>query len=326
ARAGEDKSTGLRGHPSGYFPNPSVRGRIAAGDSLMSIKLAPLQGSPFGVQGETQAALEADTTGLVLLRKAFDEHGLIVLRGRTLSMGEQLDICRIFGPVVEDSPWENFIISNTRSDGFLGAQQLLWHNDLAYLPVPYIGGSLHALEVADDATTTHFASGALAWDKLPQNLRERISGRTALHVKQKVFDRPNRLTDLDPGDVAAVHAVVRQHRATDRPYLFVSEDLTDSVIGLDRRDSDALLADLFACLYARGQTYEHRWHTGDLVIWDNEVVQHARGEISNEPRTLQRASIARLGYAQMYPSDLGIYGDQYDKTLADGTGAAAPVA
>ena len=277
---------------------------------------------PFGVEADPELILKPSEGGTRELRRLFDEEGLLVFKGlEPMSMAQQMDVCRLFGPVL-DNPWENMIVSNSRPDGYLGAQQLLWHNDLPYLPRPYIGGSLHALEVGAGTTSTHFASGLRAWERLPAELQDRIAGLNALHVKQKVFDRRNRLTDLEPGDVCAVHAVVRRQRNTGRPYLFVCEDLTDCIIGLSPTESDALLAELFSYLYAPGETYEHRWDVGDLVIWDNETVQHARGEVTEAVRTLQRVSIAEWGYAQMYPTDLGIYSDQYDITLATGTGMA----
>lgn len=277
---------------------------------------------PFGAEADPDLVLKPTEAGTRELRRIFDEQGLVVFKGlEPMSMEQQMDVCRLFGPVL-DNPWENMIVSNSRADGYLGAQQLLWHNDLPYLPRPYVGGSLHALEVDAGTTSTHFASGLRAWERLPGDLRARIDGLNALHVKQKVFDRRNRLTDLEPGDVCAVHAVVRRQRNTGRPYLFVCEDLTDCIIGLSPGESDALLAELFSYLYADGETYEHRWEVGDIVIWDNETVQHARGEITESVRTLQRVSIAEWGYAQMYPTDLGIYSDQYDMTLAEGTGMA----
>jgi len=280
---------------------------------------------PFGAEADPELILRPTEAGKAELRRLFDEQGLVVFkRLEPLTMQQQMDVCRIFGPVL-DNPWENMLVSNTRPDGFLGAQPLLWHHDLPYLPRPYIGGSLHALEAEAGTTSTHFASGLGAWERLPQATRERIEGRNALHVKQKIFDQRNRLTDLEPGDICSVHAVVRRQRKTGRPYVFVSEDLTDCIIGLSPEESDALLEELFACLYAEGETYEHRWEVGDLVVWDNETVQHARGDITAHARTLQRVSIADIGYTDMYPTDLGIHSDQYDVTLAEGTGRAQQV-
>ncbi|MDG2002373.1 MAG: TauD/TfdA family dioxygenase [Novosphingobium sp.] len=276
--------------------------------------------SPFGAEADPELILRPTDAGCRELRRMFDEQGLVVFkRLKVMSMERQMEVCRIFGPVL-DNPWENMLVSNTRPDGFLGAQKLLWHHDLPYLPRPYIGGSLHALEAEAGTTTTHFASGLAAWERLPQELRAQIESRNGLHVKQKIFDQRNRLADLEPGDVCAVHAVVRHQRQTGKPYIFVSEDLTDSIIGLSPEESEALLEELFAVLYAEGVTYEHRWEVGDLVIWDNETVQHARGDVTPHARTLQRVSIADIGYTDMYPTDLGVHSDQYDATLAAGTG------
>jgi taurine dioxygenase len=274
---------------------------------------------PFGVEIDAGAVRHPSDAARAELRRLFDEQGLVLIRGLSLSLEEQKALCRIFGPVL-DTPLENFVVSNVRQDGYLGVQELLFHNDLAYLPEPYVGGSLHALDVGDGVTSTRFASGTLAWERLPRALRERVASLNALHVKQRVFDRPNTLADLEPGDVCAIHAVVGRHRRTGRPYLFVSEDLTACVAGLAEGDSAALLRELFGHIYVPANVYEHDWRNGDIVIWDNLAVQHARGRLSPARRTLQRVSIARIGYAQMYPTDLGIFGEQYAETL--GAGAA----
>src|SRR5207248_1449242 len=93
---------------------------------------------------------------------------------------------------------------------------------------------------------------------------------------------------------------------TGRPYLFVNENMTPLIIGLSPSESEALLEELYAALYVRDDVYEHAWHPGDLVLWDNLAVQHARGRVSADKRTLQRVSITELSYAQQYAADLDI--------------------
>lgn len=239
------------------------------------------------------------------MRRLYARDGLLVLRGLALSMEEQCEFCRIFGPVL-DSPYENFYVSNARDDGHLGALELQWHNDVPYLPKPYLGAALHATDVTPGATSTRFASGFRAYERLAPALQERLVGLNALQVKQRFSDRTNRLTDLQPGDLCTVHPVVGRQQGTRRPYLFVNENMTPLVIGLPADESDALLRALCAALYVPGEVYEHAWRPGDLVLWDNLAVQHARGRISSDRRTLQRVSITELSYAQQYAADLDI--------------------
>ena len=133
-----------------------------------------------------------------------------------------------------------------------------------------------------------------------------------------MFDRPNRLTDLIEGDMCTVHDMVRTDPATGRKYLFVNQAWTALIIGLSQADSDALHDELNRHFYAAGEVYEHTWREGDLVLWNNLAVQHARGAAGSGIRTLQRVTITELGYEQQYPTDLrAIYDGLHNETLLE---------
>lgn len=258
--------------------------------------------SPFGTEvrsGDWRLSGGAERAELLRL---FVADGLLVLRGLSLTMSEQQAFCRTFGPI-PDSPYENFYVSNQRADGFLGNKELQWHNDVPYLPSPYLVGALHAVDVDPDATSTKFVSGMQAYESLPQSLKERAAGLKALHVRQRTSERRNRLEDLQAGDLCTVHPVVRRQDGTGRPYLFVNENMTACIIGIPDAESDALLAELFSFLYADEAVYEHKWQAGDLVVWDNLAVQHARGAVGEGARTLQRVTCTRHTYLEQYPAD-----------------------
>jgi taurine dioxygenase len=271
---------------------------------------APL--APFGVEVRIDLSGPLPPADQDELRRLYARDGLLVFRDLQLSMEEQIELCRVFGPVL-DSPYENYYVSNARQDGHLGVMELQWHNDVPYLPKPYLAAALHAVEVTPGASSTRFASGIRAYERLPQTLRDRIAGLNALQVKQRYSDRTNRLTDLQPGDLCTVHPVVGRQEEAGRPYLFVNQNMTALVIGLSAEASDELLQELYSALYVRDDVYEHAWRPGDLVLWDNLAVQHARGRVSADTRTLQRVSITELSYAQQYAADLGIraaYGNE----------------
>jgi alpha-ketoglutarate-dependent taurine dioxygenase len=286
--------------------------------------------TPFGVDIIVDAEVPGDLheADHAELRGLYERHGLVVLRNLRLTMDAQIDLCSIFGPALPLGHPENYIVSNVHPDGFLGAQELLFHNDVPFVRMPYLGGSLHALEVDAGVSPTRFASGYLAYEHLPEELRQRIDALNAIHVRKRKDDRRTRLTDVEPGDPIAVHPVVRRHPRTGRTYLFVSQDMTGTIIGLDESESDALLEELFSHLYAPATIYDHAWQQGDIVIWDNLAVQHARYATSSGTRTLQRVTIAEMGRYDQCPGDLPSF--EQLKTANRGaafekSGSASPV-
>lgn len=261
--------------------------------------------SPFGVEVELAEIPGKGSSEAEALRALYRRDGLLVVRGLRLSPEEQSRFCRLFGPVC-DTPYDNFLVSNVDESGHLGKRELLWHNDVPYLPSPYLAGCLHALEVDPEAVGTRFASGYMALERMPEALRQKIEGLKALHVRERVFDRTNRLTDLREGDMCTVHDVVRVSPETGRNYLFVNEAWTALIIGLPEEEGRALQEELNGHFYAPDAIYEHKWRAGDLVLWDNLALQHARGMAGVGRRTLRRVTITELSYSEQYPTDVGI--------------------
>jgi len=258
---------------------------------------------PFGVEIEVDCTARCSDDQQEELRRLYAIDGLIVARGQSLTMNQQRAFVSIFGPVL-DNDFENSYVSNVRDDGILGTTEIRFHNDVTFLPAPYLGASLHAIELGEGAAATRFASGMRAYDRLPEKLRTRIEPLRSLQARAHGDNRRTRLGDLEPGDICAVHSVVGCQQGTGRRYLFVNPVATDSIIGLAEADSEALLAELFDYLYAADEIYRHDWQLGDIVIWDNLAVHHARDDASRARRTLQRVTIAHLGYADQYPLDV----------------------
>lgn len=282
---------------------------------MADLTFHPLTPFGFSVELSSPELTEAQADAL---RRHFRQDGLLLIRGLRLSHPEQIAFCRHFGPV-PDSPGENFIVSNVEKDGLLGARELLFHNDVPFLPSPWQAACLHAVDVDPEAIGTRFASGYRALERLPADLARRIEGLKGLHIRERVFDRPNRLTDLIDGDICTVHDVVRTDPETGRRYLFVNQPWMAMIIGLPEAESRALHDELSRQFYAPDNVYEHKWAEGDMVLWNNLAVQHARGEAGRGNRTLQRVTIAELTYGEQYPTDVrAIYeGLHNDVMLAD---------
>jgi taurine dioxygenase len=220
-------------------------------------------------------------------------------------MERQIEVMRGFGPVLMSNDDGIGYVSNVRSDGILGNSELAFHSDLDFSPRgAYHALSLHAIDVDDDRTSTKFASAARAYQRLSPDLRRRIAELEGLDVQLKDVSRRNRLSEIDDETPRLIHPLVRMLPVTGNPSLFVSISGTDSIVGMSPEESDATLGALFAVLYADDNIYEHRWRTGDLLIWDNQALQHRRQAIPDGVRrTLQRVAGAEpgTGFFDVFP-------------------------
>jgi taurine dioxygenase len=273
-----------------------------------AVEVRPIPGAPFGLEASVGSPTQLSEADKDLLRQAYRRDGLLLLRGLALSAEQQAEFCRIFGPVPRDQH-DIYLVSNVRPDGILADLELRFHHDIPFVPAPFLAGCLHAVEVSPGVSPTRFASGLRAYERLPQRLCDRIEGLNAVFVRPRVEDRRCRLTDSLPGDNCAVQALVQRQAGTGRPFVFANCHSTALICGLSEAESEELLEELFSCLYAPDNIYEHAWATGDLVLWDNLALQHARAKVAGGVRTLRRVSVAVLGYDQQYPADSAWYGD-----------------
>ena len=142
-------------------------------------------------------------------------------------------------------------------------------------------------------------------------MRRRIEGLRVLNAYDFRLpdDRPMRVSDIDPRSPRCEHPVLAPHPRTGELVLMASEFHTDSLVGLARAESDALLTELFAVLYDRTNVYEHRWVTDDLLLWDNRALQHARPSAPGaEARTLQRVTLGSHTITELVPQIAELHG------------------
>ena len=100
-----------------------------------------------------------------------------------------------------------------------------------------------------------------------------------------------RLKTVYVGENIETHPVGITHAETGRPALYVNRLMTARINGLDETESDALIEELLSVAEDPTIVYEHIWRPGDLVMWDNRCVTHARTDFpENEHRLLRRST------------------------------------
>ena len=272
-------------------------------------------------------ALGAEITGIKLssscgddlirdIKSALHEHLVLVFRDQDLLPGEQVAFSERFGELVVRVSGEflhpefppvlilsNRIIngkSEGATDAYAGSH---WHSDLTYAERPSFGSMLHALEVADEGGDTAWANMYEAYDTLNNEIKERIDGLKAIHVRDRRrnpragipgnFDRDvNAYYDIKVPD--SIHPMVRTHPVTGRKALYVSPRFTLAIEGVDDAEGQPLLDELFDHQKKPDFMFRHKWKTGDLVFWDNSATIHLAcgGLKPHDVRKLHRTSIA----------------------------------
>lgn len=272
----------------------------------------------FGAAVDLDLSWPLDEPGQAGLRSLFHEHGLLVFRDQALSNADQERILGYFGAILGEEG-ENREIA---PDGNLGNCRLLFHADLAFTPEPFKLLSLYAIDVDEGATSTRFASGTRVLRTLPATLRERLESLTATHVippsqteRAVSYETPSFLPQISRPAIIA-------HPATGAEVLFLFEMLTARFDELPPDESEALLQEVFGYLYADPNVYEHIWHNGDLVIWDNIALAHARpDQAATCKRRLRRIAVADKTFFQLCPQ----FCADDPKVIAWGAGAKLEV-
>lgn len=233
----------------------------------------------FDVAGSSSSAeVEA-------LRDALDQHGLLLIRaGQRITPERHVEIGGWFGPLMSDNGRQWSVLDN---DEAAGTMRLPFHSDFSYTATPIKVISLHALEVPPGGSATAYVSNAYAWRTLDADRQARLASLTLRHRHS------SKITDQWPVFVAD-HPVRLTHPRTGAPLLYVTEHHADRICELAPAESERLLADLYAHIYAPANVYTHHWRPYDLVIWDNLAVQHARPEAAERAagkRVLQRVAV-----------------------------------
>lgn len=256
--------------------------------------------APFGVE------IHADLSGPLTpdqqaeLVRLVDRDSIVVARNqRPMSLAEQRALCAPLGRI-ETYDLEYVALN----DNVLNRDAMLHHSDFAYAHTPYKYLSLLAVDLVEGESTTTFANGALAYERLSPEQRRRLAALTTTTCSADISAR-NIGYDLLDGVPTAVHPAVKYHHRTARPILYVNEAQTGRFNELGRSESDALLGELFAILYAPDAIFTHHWRPGDLLIFDNWTLQHGRPSLEfATTRHIQRVSVADVGGGDMLPGFL----------------------
>jgi taurine dioxygenase len=266
------------------------------------ITIVPL-GSSVGADVQGVDVSSVSDTQFALIRDAWMRHHVLRFRGQSLSKDALLSFSSWFGELemapinAKGEPWIEghptlAVMSNIEEDGApigsLGYGEAVWHTDMSYKKVTPSAAILYALEVTDRGGETGFLSMHRAYDSLPAELKEAVTGKSIKHdasrdssgTLRKGFDAVDDARQA-PGEV---HPIVIRHPESGRQALYLGRRPFGYVVGLELDESEALLDALWAHATQEEFAWFQRWEVGDLLIWDNRSVLHTRRAFSPAER------------------------------------------
>ena len=178
----------------------------------------------------------------------------------------------------------------------------MWHTDFTGRDKPTLGSVLYALEIPPAGGDTLWVSQTAAYDALSERMKNYLAGLRAEHETVKSFgdDIRGNLWQDEAGrqrfekiraQPPASHPVIRTHPVSGRQALFVNEGYTTRLVGVERKEGQAVLNYLFEHLRTPEFQLRHRWRKGDLVVWDNRCTQHYAVADYRERRLMYRITI-----------------------------------
>jgi taurine dioxygenase len=256
--------------------------------------------------------------------RALGEHGVLCFPDQTMETPDFAAFARRFGELEinvanlfhePDFP-DVMILSNMMgADGKpLGLNDAGqgWHTDMSYSKDIALANILHARAVpirnGKSLGETQFRNMHAAYADLPEEIKQKIEGRAAVHDFEKFWEvmrtrpgsRRNKLTDEQRRKKPPVsQPLVRIHPLTGRKVLYANPGYTMRIEGMDELEGGMLLDYLLRHQERADFLYAHHWAVNDVLMWDNiGTVHNAIADyLPSEHRYMRRAQVmATLDY------------------------------
>jgi taurine dioxygenase len=224
---------------------------------------------------------------------ALGRYGVVRFPAQRLTARELRDFAARFGELEinvanayqEPGLPEVMILSNIVRDGKpigLADAGQDWHTDMSYSRTIAFANVLYGIEIPHrdgrPLGATEFCNMHAAYDGLPADLKRRLDGMTALHDFNKFWEMMRRekgsrrppLTEAQRKAKPPVsQPVFLTHPITGRKVLYANPGYAVRINELPGRESDEVLAFLFAHQVKPEYRYKFRWQAGDVLMWED---------------------------------------------------------
>jgi taurine dioxygenase len=186
------------------------------------------------------------------------------------------------------------------------SRENLWHADVTFKKAPPRGAVLRCELSPETGGDTLWSNMAMAYEKLPNAIKQRIDGLYAKHSAEHNFGAQLPIEErqaMAAKNPACEHPVVLTHPETGEKVLFVNSAFTSHFSNFfnfeDIRYGQDFMPEahhLMNYLISQAAIPEYqvrlKWRTNMVAMWDNLQVQHyAVADYGSAPRKMLRATL-----------------------------------
>ena len=245
------------------------------------------------------------------LYQAWLRHKLLFIHDQTIELDDLLAFSRRFGKLMRlpyikphDGYPDVIRVLKQADEVGMGTFGGEWHSDFSFLAAPPQASILYAEDIPPLGGDTLWADMALAWRRLPPDLRAAVDGRIAIHsgtpygvahapAENTRFKGSIEIERNNPeADRETRHPAVCRHPQTDEPMLFVNPTYTTGIDGYEPAEARALLDIIYRHCTRPEFCCRFKWEPGIIALWDNRNTMHyAVNDYDGYRRCLYRTTI-----------------------------------
>jgi taurine dioxygenase len=259
-----------------------------------SIEINPLTCAIGAELANVNLGVASRDPGLVAeIRALLLKYKVLFFRDQDITRAEHVAFARHFGeledhPVAGSDPENPGLVRIYKSpDSPNDRYENSWHCDATWREKPPLGAVLRCVECPPVGGDTTWANMALAYERLPQQVKDQIAPLRARHSIEASFGAAmpvEKRLALHAQYPDAEHPVVRTHPETGEKVLFVNAYTThftnfhnpDNVrYGQDYAPgASQLLQYLISQAAIPEYQVRFRWKPNSMAMWDNRSTQH----------------------------------------------------
>ena len=299
----------MTGHPTPTDVNsaPAVVRAASLKSSLKVEPVAPALGAEISDLSIASAVEDDDL--FAEIRALLLKHRVLFFRDQDISPALHVAFARRFGPlethpVVPSHPDHPDLLVLNRDTKH--SYENTWHCDATWRAKPPFGSILRCVVCPEVGGDTMWANMALAYERLPRHIKERIANLRAKHSIEHSFGGGMSTEDrakLSAANPTVEHPVVRIHPETNEKVLFVNQGFTSHFVNFHNmedvrygQDFTIEANNLLNYLVRQAEIPEYqvrlRWKPNTIAIWDNRATQHyAIHDYYPAVRKMMRATI-----------------------------------